>query len=149
MPHPGMFIIPFGCVVCQKQTVHGKSVDIFMDKTEIENLHDAFGRTPYGMRTLADLILATKDDSTAGNLPGKCSVLAYDSVDLINSPYQAFRLYRQATPDVDPDPISSGTADNWIVADDNYWYYLLRKSDIDDDRHSDRHEHRRRRPAEE
>jgi hypothetical protein len=142
MPHPGMFMIPFGCVVCQTQTAHGKSIEIYMDKTEIEKLHHTFKRQLSGLKTRADLILETKDDSGAVNSPLHCAVLAYDKVTLKKAPYQAFRLPTNATPDKDPVPVQSGTSDKWLVADDDCWYYLLKATHHDADHDSKKGEHR-------
>jgi hypothetical protein len=134
-------MIPFGCVVCQTQAGSRKSVDIYMAKHDIENLHAAFAKKISGAKTLADIILETKDDSSAVNSPGKCAVLAYDSITLIKRPYQAFRLATNANPDKKPDPVDSGTGDKWLVADDDCWYYLLRKTHLDADGDSEKHKH--------
>ena len=132
MPHPSVLMLPFGCVICQRETGQGRSVDIYLNKADIENQHPAFGKKPNGHDTLADLILATKDYAAATG-SGQTSVIAFADVNLhrknpvaTKDPYNAYRLHSSVeAPEQIPDTNNPAVDGRKVVMESDWFYFLL------------------------
>jgi hypothetical protein len=129
MPHPGMFMIPFGCVVIQSQNTKGFSLDIYRDASKIVNLHGAFANPCVGSTAsnLANTIVTIKDDTNATTMSDSCSVILYDDLTL-NHPnrwtYWTWRVNSSVTipQQVKPAPTTVGPK---IVLKSGWHYFIL------------------------
>ena len=124
MPHPSVFMVPFGCVVCQRQTKRGTSVDIYQDVDAIMALHPAF------TKALATSIINTKDDPLADTPEyGDISVIGYAQTAAMVAPaYQAWRLHSRAPKAATPEKVPNRNVvgfDNKVIMQSNWLYYLL------------------------
>jgi hypothetical protein len=132
MPHPGFFMIPFGCVVCQRQTRKGFSLDIYRDVAQIRNLHDAFAQScQHGVgNDLADTIVSIKDDTDAKADQDHCSVIFYDDF-VLDHPYgQQYLTWRVNDTLTAPQQVNTSAADFYpkIVMDSDWHYFVLTTS---------------------
>jgi hypothetical protein len=129
-------MFPFGCVICQRLTRGGTSVDVYLDPDEISNLHPSFGR-PFGHSgsTLAELIANTQDDAAAQPADdGENSVIACGNIvlqvphPLPNNdiqPNQAWRIHPRSPNNSNPTKLPN-TAEPRIVMESDWLYFLLR-----------------------
>jgi hypothetical protein len=132
MPHPGMYILPFGCVVCQRLTKSGTILETYLDADEIRALHKAFKSPVTATDDLASTIINVQDDPRAIDpVDGNISVLWFANIALNgiipnNSqyPYQAYRLHSRAAVNATPKPVPSA-ADPYVVMESNWLYFLL------------------------
>jgi hypothetical protein len=129
MPHPGLFMIPFGCVVCQSQTRKGYSLDIYCDATEIRKKHNAFQQAcQHGVGIdLADTIVSIQDDTNATFVQDGCSVIFYEDLALDYPDGQAYWIWRVNGSITVPQQVNSISNEFLpkIVMDSDWYYFLL------------------------
>jgi hypothetical protein len=130
MPHPKYTIIPFGCVIHQKQhkTTKQLSLDIFRDEPSIIAINTAF-KWLIGTKTVAAVIVATKDDPGTPS-PDCCGVLINMSAK-VNSNYAAWCISRRgpASKKFQPVPPTSRTDPRMVM--DNHLHYFLLPNGVD------------------